>query len=210
MNILQSSDWHAQPDEYKAFEEHLDYIETWLKTGGIFVGHEHFNALENGWKVYERSKLLARLVEFYERYPEQVYYLNSNHAKNCPWLPMKDSLVYDHILFRHGHQFDGLWFWLSRLNIPDWLIPDWLVKFYRTPGSRQRHLNDFHVSALAVRDAAEAYAIKHGYRGIAIGHNHLPSVERLEILTYGNSGDWIDSFSWLEIDTDHWLWRNRP
>ena len=209
MKILQSSDWHAQPDEYKVFKEHLDYIETWLKADGVFVGHEHFNALENGWKAYEGSKLMARLVELKGNFPEQVNFLHSNHAKNCPWLPMTDHVILDRIFCCHGHQFDGLWLWLSRLNIPDWLIPDWVVKLYKTP-PQKRPLSDFHASALAVRDITENYALKHGYPGVAIGHNHLPSVERLEILTYGNSGDWIDSFSWLEIDTDHWLWRNRP
>ena len=38
------------------------------------------------------------------------------------------------------------------------------------------------------------------FNGIIIGHLHWPEIIHHNGFTYYNSGDWIDSLSWLEID----------
>jgi len=202
MKYLVSTDWHAQPDDYRSFIAHLEYIEEWLKAGNHAILHEQFNALENGWRAYRSSKLLMDLVNLQIRY-ENLDILQSNHAHNCPWLKMKESVTYDNILFCHGHQFDRLWRWWKPTRIP---LPDWIQRLYLTPAKKKANLKDYHLASLDVMTTALKETIRLGLDGVCIGHTHLPGVMRPSV-TYGNSGDRVDNFSWLEIDTEtnNWL-----
>lgn len=145
--------------------------------------------------------MLLLLVAWQLRY-ENLDIFQSNHAHDCPWLEMKESVTYNNILFCHGHQFDALWRWWKPTHIP---VPDWIQRLYSTPAKKKASLRDYHLSSLDVMGNALKYAIKHGLDGVCIGHTHLPGILRPSV-TYGNSGDRVDNFSWLEIDTEVNSW----
>lgn len=202
-NILASGDWHKEPHVLSPeLSDHLDYIDRKLRSGWLVVlTGDLFDALEYGWAVYESDPILYRVSRWAEL--SNCIILEGNHDRKSPYYLQRESYSLSDTYFCHGHQFDLLWSWLPVYRFP---MPDFLRRWYRTPGKskKQGKLQDFHISALQVRDTAEAYAIKHSYPNIIIGHNHLPNVDTLEILTYGNTGDFVDSNSWLEREDGKW------
>ncbi len=209
MKTLISSDWHESPSElfpdYYKLYEHLDYCEQWLVSGNrIILAGDLFDALELGWDAYRYHPVIKRLKEWQAKYPEQFFILEGNHDRKNPYLPTKLNVVVDNILFCHGHQFDALWGWLPIYRFP---VPDFIRRWYRTPAKKKKgDLRDYHLLSLLIEYSAGKVALKKGFRAIIFGHTHLPMILKREAFTLANSGDFVDSFTWLEgdIETNQW------
>ena len=198
--LLITSDWHvppySQPDK---LSEHIDYCEKHAKDNQVVLLGDIFCALEFGWRAYQGHPLIQRLNQW-----SNLIVIEGNHDRKNPYLLTKEEVVIDSILLCHGHQFDLLWGWLPIYRFP---VPSFIRRWYRTPAKRKKgRLQDHHLMSMQIEYSAERAAIRHGYKGIALGHTHLPAVIKRETLTYGNSGDLVDSMSWLEVDSaaDRW------
>ena len=55
---------------------------------------------------------------------------------------------------------------------------------------------------MQIEYSAGKVALKKGYKAIIFGHTHLPVIIRREDFILGNCGDGVDSFSFLELDTE--------
>ena len=195
--LLITSDWHVPPSYEKCqsdkLNEHIDYCEKHTEGKRIILLGDIFCALEFGWEVFEGHPLIQRLSRW-----DNLIIIEGNHDRKNPYLPTRQKVVIDNILFCHGHQFDLLWGWLPIHRFP---IPDFIRRWYRTPAKKKKgELQDYHLMAMQIEYSAGKVAIKRGYKGVVLGHTHLPTVIRRETFTYGNSGDLVDSMSWLEID----------
>lgn len=202
MKILASSDWHTSPSFYlpNKLAKHIDYCEQRLAGGyRIILPGDIFDALEFGWDVYRDHPVIKRLSQW-----DNSVIIEGNHDRKNPYLPTKLNVVVDNILFRHGHQFDALWGWLPIYYFP---VPDFIRRWYRTPAKKKKgELRDFQLATMQIEYSAQQFCIKHQYKAIIIGHTHLPTVIRRETFTLANSGDFVDSFAWLEGDTETNQW----
>lgn len=85
--------------------------------------------------------------------------------------------------------------WLYRKITPDWAIPlaKWVSGSSRRYTTRRDHVfaKDYHEYA---REKVEA-----GYDIVAIGHLHIPVLERFERGVYVNTGDFINYFTYAKL-----------
>ncbi len=196
--VLVTSDWHISPslDLVNKLSEHIDYCEGQLTRGyRIILAGDIFNALECGWGAYRHHPIIKRLSQW-----DNLDIIEGNHDRKNPYLPTKPSVVIDNIYFCHGHQFDILWGWLPIYRIP---IPHFIQRWYRTPAKKKKgELRDYHLASMQIEYSAGKDALKNGYKAIIFGHTHLPMIIWREDFILANCGDGVDSFSFLELDTE--------
>ena len=85
--------------------------------------------------------------------------------------------------------------WLYRKITPDWAIP--LAKWV-SGSSRQYTARRDHVFAKDYRDYAKT-KVDAGYDIVAIGHLHIPVLERFDRGAYVNTGDFINYFTYAKL-----------
>jgi len=199
MKILATSDWHLKPGPFSTdFVKHLGYIKTMADAGWrVLVLGDWIDTLEYGRQAYD--------LDFFFSYHPNITWLEGNHN---PGLGVP-SVVIDNIFFAHGHQFDLLWGWLPIYRFP---VPECIRKWYRTPAQKKKGvLRDYHLSTIQIEATAAIWGVKHRYRAVVFGHDHCPLVRPFESypedFILANSGDRVDSFTWLEGDTETNVWR---
>ncbi len=196
--LLVSSDWHSDPRCCSLeLSSHLKYIEHRLDLGWqIVLAGDLFKALEYGWHVYQSDPIINRIAHWSE-FPNCII-LKGNHDQDSPYFPQQQSIVFDSTYISHWDQFDLLWGWLPISQFP---VPAFIQKWYRTPAKKKADgLNDWHISTLTCEYNATNFAIKNHYAVVVGGHTHSPVMTIREGITIANTGDFVDSFTWLEFD----------
>ena len=85
-----------------------------------------------------------------------------------------------------------------------WLHPDLGITLARTLSKKSRRhtsTKDYGEGNSMMRFAEQM--IEQGYDYIIMGHQHLPSCQKLSNGTYVNLGDWIDHNTYAEFDGSH-------
>jgi len=197
MKLLIVSDIHANPlitEQRKAkIKQLMEYCEQKEKEDyQVILAGDILDILEFGIR-----KLLAddfcRNVWAWANERER---LRGNHD-NEYYLP-KFKII-DGIYIAHGHQWDYLW---SKIPIYRFPLPDWLIRKYRTPAKKKGQLLDYHLATAQIEYEAMKFCIKKGYRACLFGHTHSPFTLKREGYILANSGDLVDSFSFLKIDNE--------
>lgn len=205
MNILVSSDWHTDPEA--SVPINLEYlIEDKLRQDWhVVLAGDIFNALELGWERYRYMPIVKLLQRWQHNHPTCIFFLEGNHDRENPFLATQDHIYFPEAkaYVCHGHQFDLLWGWLPIKSFP---VPRFVQRWYRTPAKEKRkgHLPDYHLMSMQVEYQAGKVALKKGYQTVVFGHTHLPRVIRGEVFTLANSGDMVDSMSYLIYDNGQW------
>lgn len=100
--------------------------------------------------------------------------------------------------YEHGHRFDleqrkcgGLWDWIVAF------YPPLYQRFFRSPSEIVKvedapYWFDMH-------DEAMKYAVKHQVN-VVVGHSHSPQIKRDGLTFVADTGDWIDSCSYLVVE----------
>lgn len=196
MNVILTSDWHLSPFSIRNdILEHLLYLEEKANQGyKVLVLGDWVDTLEFGKEAY--GNMIDSLLNFH---PNFVWF-KGNHNPDVGI----SSLIIDDVYFSHGHQWCMLWGWLPIYRFP---IPKCLWKLYRTPAKeKEQNLTSYHILTIQIESTAAIWGVRNKFRGVAFGHTHSPHVNYREGITTINSGDWIDSFSWIEGNTETNTW----
>jgi len=114
--------------------------------------------------------------------------------------PFAENGVY----FCHGHQFDWESFILGTPVDPIWWSVN--VAFFTLPlGLGYFFLNKifgaeedaYHKGIEIIHERASKYALENGHHTVVFGHTHLPIIEERNSVNLYNSGDMVDSYSYL-------------
>ncbi len=121
----------------------------------------------------------------------------------APYDPqMGEAIVLDDIIFTHGAQFDVTTrFWDRLLKLPiKALLPSLYLRLYGTPYEVKsaRKEKDYREYVGWVLGRAMMYTIRQG-KDLCFGHTHAPMTLDLGGRVIGNSGDWRDSLSYIEV-----------
>jgi len=165
----------------------------------IILPGDIVDILEFGLEAIKRDDF-CRAVWYWANHSGRIR-LKGNHDAE-PNLPA--SVVIDDIYISHWSAFDMLWGWLPIYRFP---VPDWIVRRYKTPAKKKGELLDYHLSTAQIEFEATKFCVKKGYRAVVGGHTHSPFVLDREGYKLANSGDMVDSFTWLEGDTETNVWR---
>lgn len=89
-------------------------------------------------------------------------------------------------------------YWAYRKLPPDWAIP--LAKY--VSGSSRKHTVRRDPTFVPDYEAYAKAKIAEGFDIVAIGHLHIPIRKELDGGVYLNTGDFIEHFTYVRIDTD--------
>lgn len=152
------------------------------------------------------NKCLKKLEDLGDIVPITVIPGNHDYALKTVWkdagkynLEIKDEYIRENIYYTHGWKFDvqqRKYSWAF-----GWLVtqyPYLYQRYFRKPSSMGLTLNDAGMpeAKLAIRKAANDFAIKRGYTRIVIGHTHIPGIQGRVI----DCGDFVDSCSYYIIE----------
>lgn len=208
MKIIVISDLHI-PYTAKEFISFLTYILLYadiVVLNGDIIDKARVELKDIVFPPQGKELIIAlrKLIE-----NKQVYFIAGNHDPDIADYIKKlfnldvvqfDILKIGNITFTHGYQFDFInaylpWKFLSKIA----------HIFFKTPSEwKQKKREKWQKQIGTVYANAISWLEEHrDIEMLVIGHTHYPCIQHLEtgqILT--DSGDWGDSLSWLEIDTE--------
>lgn len=211
--ILKVSDFHISDDlSLPSVLTFRRLVET--TNPDILILEELFDPWQSSWDKILSTKSHHVIEELaWRRYLEskKTIYLKGNHD----WSAKPDYLHYTElctryqvgdILFLHGWEFAFDWqiispfaFWVAKHH------PDWAIHIYhllyghkKTPGALKHHQtrDDWNTKIGLIHLKAQEYAIKQGVR-LVVGHTHCPTPFNG---IFADSGDWLDSFSYILVN----------
>ena len=191
-----------------------DIIDGWHMKGKTYWPQAHVNVIR---RILTRAKRGAKVVYVTGNHDE---FLRGYSGMSFGNIHLVDEYVHeapnqDRYWVIHGDAFDSVVCsqkWLAFIG--DWAYEN-LLKL-NTLLNRIRNLLGMEYwslsaylkykvkKAVAFIDDFETTLVhecrKRGYRGVICGHIHHPEVRMIEDITYGNSGDWVESCSALVED----------
>lgn len=194
------SDLHSKPNDtlrhIKLLSQCMRHC-TELEKGGyktIIAGDAH-NVLEYGLNKILSDASSRMLWEWCN--DSNKVRLKGNHDPD-PKFP--SFIVVDGYYICHGHQFDYLWSWLPIYRLH---LPYFLSRKITTPAKKKEHgIQDYWVVTRGCEHEATKYMVKHNYKGVVFGHTHCPVEIKRNGYTLLNSGDWVDSYTILLLNTE--------
>jgi len=131
-------------------------------------------------------------------------WVKGNHDISVPEKAFPDIMFADTFFefgkfhFEHGHLLDSSiakYAWIFKY------IPVIFPKFYQIFLAKHEKVieEDYGIGWYEMHDKAKAFIMKHDM-SVIIGHSHAPQVKELSGRYMGDSGDFIDSCSYLVID----------
>ncbi len=225
----ESSRWLKRWREH--LDPHIEYVEKRLAEPDTLVvlAGDIFDTLDFGIEAYKRPNyvhpVLQRLITWQSQYPDRLHILEGNHDPATKgFLQVESEVVISNILISHGFQYDRYGWkyrpfrWLvgklAQLAKPRGKkknpIMRFVHRFFRPPAKRKisslmkGKMQDYQKSTTNAELEAGMRALKKSHRAVVFGHTHMPMiVERDWTFNVGNCGDWVDSFTFLELDIGH-------
>lgn len=169
------------------------------------------------WKELEAQKLFRDSLDELRGFAASIetIYLPGNHDPRPKLIPDKlspiritpydphlgEALILGNILFTHGDHFDvTTHVWDDLLKLPLKKLLPWVyIKLYASPyeiKTAQKE-KDFREYIGWIMGRAMMYSIRQG-KDLCFGHTHAPMALDLGGRMILNSGDWLDSLSYIE------------
>ncbi len=221
------SDLHIghQAAQYDAMEQAILYIRSKAREDDEIWGvGDWFHMYENGFEYCLHHPMTKKLIELAKEIPTKLMPGNHDHAleryRDDPKLgnPLSPITLIkpfsmNGIWYCHGHEYDP-----TVQYIPDWLIWFWnKIPHKITPGNfRGLQITERYLVLVQLVHSRALLSLqeenrKHGqnYRGIVLGHTHLPMrQESPDLLFLLNDGDMRHSATFtIEDDTGFHLVR---
>lgn len=121
-------------------------------------------------------------------------------------ISISPSFAEEGVYYTHGHEWDWMSIFLGTPADPIW----WWKTFPLTPphlllslaNKTWGNAEDMYALGIAIiHERARAYAASHGFHTVVLGHTHFPTVETRGGIRLFNTGDMLDSYSYL-LQTD--------
>jgi UDP-2,3-diacylglucosamine pyrophosphatase LpxH len=214
---IAASDTHIWNDSHQAEINALcDYVEAQKPALLVLVG-DIADPWQSKWQDILKTKSwdrLSKLCDARKKAALETIYIRGNHdsaarAKHLQGASLRRKHREDTFLFVHGWEWDPVWggllgrafFWIS-LNASFLMMPMYNIFWGRkghTPGSMksQGYRDEWDAKKGMIHLKAEEYAKKKGLT-VILGHTHCPAMTPL----MADAGDWVDSFSIVEISQD--------
>ena len=113
------------------------------------------------------------------------------------------SFEEDGIYYGHGHEFDLMSFVVGTPVDPIWwhnalpfALPTYLLMWLATKVWAKAE-DAYYLGVNMIHERARSFATKHGYHSVVVGHTHFPVVELRGGINIYNSGDMLDSYTYL-------------
>jgi len=127
-------------------------------------------------------------------------------ASNIEPISIIPPFAEDGVYYTHGHEWDWMSIIVGTPVDPIWwrktfpILPLHLLLFLASR-TWEKAQDIYNMGVTIIHERARAYAAGHGYHTVVFGHTHFPTVEVRGGIRLYNSGDMLDSYSYL-VQTD--------
>lgn len=142
-----------------------------------------------------------------EDWAKKYIRLKGNHDRMAE---LPDHVIKDGTYIAHWDKFDPIWgkflCWVLYLPFP---MPKLIYKLYRTPSKLKikGELRQYRESIARLEYRALRFCAQSGFKAIIGGHTHSEFVMKREGYVIANTGDFVDSWSWVIGDTVSNEWK---